>query len=133
MADGLVELGGPDVVDWNGLWGAIKSALGTRRPALHVPAALIRPAALFLEHLPNPPVTRDQLTMLRLGDNVVSDGGAGMAALGLDDLRAARRAAAPRGCLRLTALDGAGKGEGPPCGGPPIPVASDEVVEALPA
>ena len=25
------------------------------------------------------------------------------------------------------------KGEGPPCGGPPIPVASDEVVEALPA
>ena len=42
-ADGLVELGGPEVVDWNGLWTAIKSALGTRRPALHVPAALIRP------------------------------------------------------------------------------------------
>lgn len=85
-ADGLVEIGGPEVVDWNGLWTAIKSALGTRRPALHVPAALIRPAALFLEHLPNPPVTRDQLTMLRLGDNVVSDGGAGMASLGLDGL-----------------------------------------------
>jgi uncharacterized protein YbjT (DUF2867 family) len=84
--DLLVELGGPDVVDWNTLWRKIKEALGTRRPALHIPAALLRPAALFLERLPQPPVTRDQLTMLRLGDNVVSDGGAGMTALGLDGL-----------------------------------------------
>ena len=82
----LVELGGPDVVDWNELWAAIKSAIGTRRPALRVPPSLIRPAAFLLERLPDPPVTRDQLTMLRLGDNVVSDGGAGMAAIGLVDL-----------------------------------------------
>ncbi len=84
--DLLAELGGPDVVDWNELWRAIKDALGTRRPALHIPAALVAPAALVLERLPHPPVTRDQLTMLRLGDNVVSDGGAGMAALGLEGL-----------------------------------------------
>ena len=84
--DLLVELGGPDIVDWNALWRAIKEALGTRRPALHIPNALMVPAAFVLERLPDPPVTRDQLTMLRLGDNVVSDGGAGMAALGLDDL-----------------------------------------------
>ena len=52
----------------------------------------MRPAALFLERLPQPPVTRDQLTMLRLGDNVVSDGGASMAALGVD----------PQGLIPLT-------------------------------
>jgi uncharacterized protein YbjT (DUF2867 family) len=82
----LVELGGPDVVDWNGLWKALKEALDTRRPSLHVPAWLMRPPALVLERLPDPPVTRDQLTMLRLGDNVVEDDGASRRALGLDDL-----------------------------------------------
>lgn len=85
-ADGIVELGGPDVTDWNGLWAAIRDAIGTRRPSLHVPSPLIRPVALLLERLPTPPVTRDQLTMLRLGDNVVSDAGVGMATLGLGDL-----------------------------------------------
>lgn len=97
--DSLTELGGPDVVDWNGLWSAIKQVLGTSRPALHVPAALIRPAAFLLERLPDPPVTRDQLTMLRLGDNVVSDEGRGMELLGLDELvslgEQLRRATAP--------------------------------------
>jgi NADH dehydrogenase len=99
--NGLVELGGPDVVDWIGLWSAIKAAIGTRRPALRIPAALIRPAAAVLEHLTDPPVTRDQLTMLRLGDNVVSDGGEGMRRLGLGDriplTEQLRRAVAPSG------------------------------------
>jgi len=81
-----VELGGPDVVDWNELWPRIKLALGTKRPALHVPVWLMRPQALLLERLPSPPVTRDQLRMLELGDNVVADGGRGMEQLGLRDL-----------------------------------------------
>ena len=85
--DRLVELGGPDVVDWNELWAQLKAALGIRRPALHLPFWLMRPQAAVLERLPRPPVTRDQLRMLQLGDNVVSDGGASMAALGLGDLR----------------------------------------------
>jgi NADH dehydrogenase len=80
---GIVELGGPDVVDWNELWRRIKEAIGTRRPAIHVPSWLLRPQAALLELLPRPPLTRDQLTMLSLGDNVVSDGGAAQAALGL--------------------------------------------------
>jgi uncharacterized protein YbjT (DUF2867 family) len=83
--DGIVELGGPDVVDWNELWRRIKAALGTRRPAVHLPVWLLRPQALLLELLPDPPLTRDQLTMLSLGDNIVSDGGAGQARLGLTD------------------------------------------------
>ena len=45
----------------------------------------MRPQAAILERLPKPPVTRDQLRMLQLGDNVVSDDGAGMAALGLGE------------------------------------------------
>ena len=45
----------------------------------------MRPQAAILERLPHPPVTRDQLRMLQLGDNVVSDGGAGMMALGLGE------------------------------------------------
>ncbi len=82
----LVELGGPDVVDWNEFWARLKTALGTRRPALHLPFWLMRPPARVLELLPRPPVTRDQLRMLQLGDNVVSDGGASMDALGLRGL-----------------------------------------------
>lgn len=82
---GVIELGGPDVVDWNGLWRLLKDAQSTRRPALHLPLWLMRPQALLLERLPHAPLTRDQLTMLTLGDNVVSDGGAGQQALGLGE------------------------------------------------
>jgi uncharacterized protein YbjT (DUF2867 family) len=67
---GLLQLGGPDVVDWNELWARLKRALGTRRPSLHIPFWLMRPQAFVLERLPNPPVTRDQLTMLAAGDNI---------------------------------------------------------------
>ena len=80
----LVEIGGPDIVDWNEFWSQLKTALGTHRPALHLPFWFIRPQAAIMERLPHPPVTRDQLRMLQLGDNVVSDGGAGMVNLGLD-------------------------------------------------
>lgn len=82
--DLLVEIGGPDVVDWNEFWSQLKTALGTRRPTLHVPFWFMRPQAAIFERFPRPPVTRDQLQMLQLGDNVVSDGGASMATLGLD-------------------------------------------------
>ena len=47
--------------------------LGTRRPSLHLPFGLMRAQAMLTERLPGAPVTRDQLTMLELGDNVVSD------------------------------------------------------------
>jgi NADH dehydrogenase len=69
-ASGLLQLGGPDIVDWNEFWARLKVALGTRRPALHLPFWLMRPPAFVLERLPNPPLTRDQLTMLAAGDNV---------------------------------------------------------------
>jgi len=72
-ADRTFELGGPDIVNWNEFWERLKASLGTRRPSVHLPFALMRVQAAVLERLPNPPVTRDQLKMLEAGDNVVSN------------------------------------------------------------
>ena len=81
-----VELGGPEAVTWSELWRRLKLALGTRRPAVHVPFWLARgPAALF-ERMPPALLTRDQLRMLEGPDNVVGDRGASMRRLGLHDL-----------------------------------------------
>ena len=67
------ELGGPDAVSWNEFWERLKRVLGVRRPSVHVPVGLMRSQARVTERLPGAPVTRDQLTMLELGDNVVTD------------------------------------------------------------
>jgi NADH dehydrogenase len=85
---GLLEVGGPDVVSWNELWTRLKGALGTRRPDVHLPFWLVRPQAVLLERLPNPPVTRDQLTMLEGDDNVADPNDAlrfGLPLVPLDD------------------------------------------------
>ena len=68
------ELGGPDALTWNEFWERLKRALGVRRPTVHVPMRLMRANALVTERLPgNIPLTRDLLTMLEHGDNVVSN------------------------------------------------------------
>jgi NADH dehydrogenase len=73
VANRTFEIGGPDAPTWNEFWDRLKRVLGARRPSLHVPFGVMRAQATFLEKLPNAPVTRDQLTMLALGDNVVDD------------------------------------------------------------
>jgi uncharacterized protein YbjT (DUF2867 family) len=80
---GVVELGGPDAVTWNDFWARLKRVMGKRRPSVHVPVGLMRVQAAVMERFPNPPLTRDQLTMLELGDNVVTDP-APAAAFGVD-------------------------------------------------
>jgi NADH dehydrogenase len=72
-ANRTFEIGGPDAPTWNEFWARLKRVLGARRPTVHIPTRLMRPQAALLELLPNPPVTRDQLTMLELGDNIVTD------------------------------------------------------------
>ncbi len=67
------EVGGPDAVTWNEFWERLKRVLGVRRPSVHVPFGAMRLQAMLTERLPAAPVTRDQLTMLALGDNVVED------------------------------------------------------------
>jgi NADH dehydrogenase len=69
----IFELGGPDAVSWNEFWERLKRVLGVRRPSVHVPLGAMRIQATLTERLPGAPVTRDQLTMLELGDNVVTD------------------------------------------------------------
>jgi uncharacterized protein YbjT (DUF2867 family) len=72
-ANRTFELGGPDAPIWNEFWDRLKRVLGSRRPSIHLPLGLMRAQALLTERLPGAPVTRDQLTMLALGDNVVTD------------------------------------------------------------
>jgi len=97
VAGRTFDIGGPDAVTWNEFWDRLKRVLGVRRPALHVPFGLMRVQAALTERLPGAPVTRDQLTMLQLGDNVVTTADAGRDVPAT--ARAARRAAPPRGVL----------------------------------
>jgi uncharacterized protein YbjT (DUF2867 family) len=75
-ANRTFELGGPEAVSWNEFWERLKRVLGVRRPSVHVPFGAMRLQATVTERLPGAPVTRDQLTMLELGDNVVTDASA---------------------------------------------------------
>jgi NADH dehydrogenase len=72
VANRTFEIGGPDAPTWNEFWDRLKRVLGARRPSLHVPFGVMRAQAALTERLPGAPVTRDQLTMLELGDNVVT-------------------------------------------------------------
>ena len=73
MPNRTFELGGPDAVTWNDFWQRLKGVLGVHRPSVHIPFGAMRVQATLTERLPGAPVTRDQLTMLELGDNVVTD------------------------------------------------------------
>jgi uncharacterized protein YbjT (DUF2867 family) len=71
------ELGGPDAVTWNEFWERLKRVRRMRRPSVHVPVKLMRPAALVTERLPGDiPLTNDLLTMLERVDNVITDAAA---------------------------------------------------------
>ena len=74
-ANRLFELGGPDVVSCNEFWQRLRATLGIRRrPTMHLPTGLMRIPAAVTERLPgNIPLTRDLLTMLETGDNVVTN------------------------------------------------------------
>jgi uncharacterized protein YbjT (DUF2867 family) len=73
-ANRTFEIGGPDVVIWDELYDRIKTVLGKRRAKIHLPFGLMRANAAVFEALPGPsPITRDQVTMLEAGDNVVTN------------------------------------------------------------
>jgi NADH dehydrogenase len=82
-ANRVFDLGGPEAVTWNEFWDRLKRVLGLRRPSVHVPFGAMRLQATLTERLPGAPVTRDQLTMLALGDNVVTDANAAVETFGL--------------------------------------------------
>ena len=82
-ANRTLDLVGPEAVTWNEFWERLKRVLGVRRPSVHVPVGAMRVQATLTERLPGAPVTRDQLTMLELGDNVVTDANAAVETFGL--------------------------------------------------
>ena len=80
--DQIFELGGPSVYSFKKLMEMTCDAVGRKRPLIAVPFALMHVPASFLQLLPNPPVTRDQLYLLE-SDNIVSKKAKGFDALGI--------------------------------------------------
>ena len=72
----IFELGGPDVVSWNELYERIAKVLGKRRRRLNIPSGLLRAGAGLTERIPGAPVTRDEIAMIEIGDNVIADSAA---------------------------------------------------------
>jgi NADH dehydrogenase len=77
------ELGGPRVYSFKEIMELLLAHIGRRRLLVPVPFAIAAIDAWFLEWLPVPPLTRDQVNLLRR-DNVVSEGAATLADLGLE-------------------------------------------------
>lgn len=62
------ELAGPDVVTYEGILDECMRALGKQKRKLHMPVGLMKPFVALMGIVPfvDPPVTTDQLKMLRL-------------------------------------------------------------------
>lgn len=82
LAGETYELGGPKVYSFKALLELMLTQIGKRRALLPLPFAVASLQATFLELLPVPPLTRDQVRMLR-SDNVVNEGAKGFAELGI--------------------------------------------------
>ena len=62
-----IDLGGADELTLNHVLQEIARCAGISKPAIHIPMPLIFAGAALARLLPNPPVTPDQLRMLREG------------------------------------------------------------------
>jgi uncharacterized protein YbjT (DUF2867 family) len=67
----IYELGGPDVRTFKELMEFTLATIERRRLLVPVPFALMKLKAAFLQYLPKPPITPDQVELLK-SDNVVS-------------------------------------------------------------
>ena len=76
------ELGGPRVYTFKALMELVLAQTGRRRLLVPLPFALADLQAMVLELLPVPPLTRDQVKLLRR-DNVVGEGALTLADLGI--------------------------------------------------
>jgi len=77
------ELGGPETKTFAELLRFILETVNRRRLLLPLPSSIAEIQARFLEKLPTPPLTRDQLKMLKK-DNVVSEGALTLHDLGIE-------------------------------------------------
>ena len=79
----VVELGGPRVYPYKALVRMVLNRLGRRAAIVPVPFAVWRIIANLLSVLPNPPLSPDQVTLMKQ-DNVVGDDALTFAALGIE-------------------------------------------------
>ncbi len=77
------ELGGPKVYSFKELLQFLLKQIRRRRLLLPLPFALAELQGAMLQNLPVPPLTRDQVRLLR-HDNVVAEGALGLADLGIE-------------------------------------------------
>jgi NADH dehydrogenase len=78
----VYELGGPQVYSFRELMQVVLHETRRKRPLIAVPWSIATLQAAFLEHLPVPLLTRDQVRLLR-SDNVVAPGAATLEDLGI--------------------------------------------------
>jgi uncharacterized protein YbjT (DUF2867 family) len=78
----IYELGGPSVCTLRGLTELLLDEIGRKRLLVDLPFGLAALQARFLALLPNPPLTPDQVELLK-SDNVVSPSSLGFDALGI--------------------------------------------------
>jgi uncharacterized protein YbjT (DUF2867 family) len=78
----LYELGGPKIYTFRELLDLLLSEIRRKRRFLDVPFGLAAAQARLMSILPNPPLTPDQVEMLKR-DNVVSSGAMTLASLGI--------------------------------------------------
>ena len=76
------ELGGPDILSFKQLMAMTLRHSERRRALVPVPFGLLAFGTTFASLLPNPPITRDQLKLLKQ-DNVVAKRASGLADLGI--------------------------------------------------
>jgi NADH dehydrogenase len=83
----IYELGGPEVRTFKELLDYVLTTTERRRLLVPVPFPLLKMQAQFLQYLPKPPITPDQVELLH-ADNVVSDAakrdGCTLQALGIE-------------------------------------------------
>jgi NADH dehydrogenase len=78
----MFELGGPTIYTFRELMRIVLRETGRKRALIPLPFALASAKAFFLQLLPNPLLTPDQVTLLK-SDNIVSPTAAGLADLGI--------------------------------------------------
>jgi len=66
------ELGGPEILTFRELMEYVLKTIERKRPLVPLPFGLAKLQAQFLQFLPKPPLTPDQVELLKV-DNVVSD------------------------------------------------------------
>ena len=67
------EIGGPDIVTWDGLYRTIAKVLGKRRALAHIPAGIASAGARATQWIPGAPLSADQVAMIEAGDNIVTN------------------------------------------------------------